>query len=579
MAATAVAAGAIVAWLAWRIAAIRAFLAALSPAAIVVPALFFGGADVRASFTPSSSNVRTPPLETAPPIVLIVFDEFPLHSLLDADHQIDGARFPGFAELARQATWFREATAVSSQTVWAVPAVASGRYPVAPRAVPTLRYYPENLFTLLADRYRMHVFGRFLQLCPERACERDAGGPSDGPLALLADLAVVWLHIVLPAPLTEHLPPVVGDWIGFARAARWREVDGELVRNDRLSEFDRYLDTMTQEDGRLYFLHTLLPHMPFEFVPSGRRYDAPDHQGREERGEGLFLRVEPAYADAVHQRHLLQVGFVDTLIGRLIARLRGLGIYDRSLIVVTADHGASYRERMPRRAARTDNRADILRVPLFIKRPGQERGAVADGIAESVDVLPSMADALGIELPFVVDGQSLLGDRATARALRTFIARGQTRINTRDVTDWRRSSEISLARRIDRFGTGPWDLIYALPGTRDLIGRPLAAYTRRTGTLGVRIVEPERFGNVRLGSADLPLHVRGRVFGGSAGPLAVAVNGRIAATTMPFLERGTTVFATMIPERLLDEGANDVETFVVESSGGTIALVATRSPD
>src|SRR5690606_20673078 len=119
---------------------------------------------------------------STPPVVFVVFDEFPLLSLLDDREEIDAVRFPSFAALAREATWFREASAVSSQTVWAVPAIASGRYPVAPNAVPTLRYYPQNLFTLLADRYRMHVFGRFLQLCPESACERDAGGPSDGPV-------------------------------------------------------------------------------------------------------------------------------------------------------------------------------------------------------------------------------------------------------------------------------------------------------------------------------------------------------------------------------------------------------------
>jgi hypothetical protein len=574
-AAAAVGAGIVLAWLASRARVARAMLAALAPAAAVVPLVFFTSPEIAQSFTPSSSNVRTPTLAGTPPIVLVVFDEFPLHSLLDGEGGIDAVRFPSFAALARDATWFRETTAVSSQTVWAVPAIATGRYPVAPNAVPTLRYYPENLFTLLADRYRMHVFGRFLQLCPEAACDRDAGGPGDGPFPLLSDLGIVWLHIVSPAPLTEYLPPVVGDWAGFARAGRWRTVDGVRVRDDRRSQFDRFLAAINGEPARLYFLHSLLPHMAFEYVPSERRYDGPDYQQREERGLGLFQRVDAAYADAAHQRHLLQVGFVDTLVGRLVARLRSLGIYDQSLIVVTADHGASYREGMPRRMARTENLADIIRVPLFIKRPGQQTGTVADGVAESVDILPSIADALGARLPFDVDGQSLYGDPATRRTARTFISRSLTQAERRDVTNWRRSSEVSLARRIARFGVGPYDRLYAVPGTEGLIGRPVQAFTPRAGTVRVRLVDPEFFRDVDLESETLPLHVGGRIFGRVSQPVAVAVNGRIAATTVPFLQRGTTVFATMIPEEFLRAGSNDVATFLVDQAGGRASLVAT----
>jgi hypothetical protein len=575
MAAAAVAAGALLGWLAWRAATMRQFLAVLAPAAGIVPIAFFASPEVIRSFTPSSSNVRTPLLESTPPIVLVVFDEFPVHSLLDADGQIDAVRFPAFAALARDGSWFRETTTISSQTVWAVPAIISGRYPVAPNAVPTLRYYPENLFTLLADRYRTHVFGRFLQLCPEHACERDSGGPSDGAISLLADLAVVWLHIVLPTPLTEYLPPVVGDWRGFARAARWRSLDGRMVRNDRRGEFDRFLTVMDENSARLYFLHTLLPHMPFEYVPSERRYDAPDYQGREELGVGLFQRVEPAYADAVHQRHLLQVGFVDTLVGRLIARLRSLGIYDQALVIVTADHGASYREGMPRRAVRTQNMADIIRVPLFIKRPSQRVGAIVDGVAESVDILPTIADLLGARLPFQVDGRSLFGAPGPSRTTRTFIARSLTRVNTRDVTNWYQSSEVSVSRRIARFGVGTYDALYAVAGTGELIGRPVEAYSRREGTVRVRLAAPEEFLDVNLGSDTLPLHVRGRVYGRVTQPLAVVVNGNIAATTTPYQERGASVFATMIPEQSLRAGRNEIATFLVDQVGGATTLVAT----
>ena len=575
MAAIAICAGALLGWLAWRVAAMRQFLAALALAAIVVPVWFFASPDVSGSLRSWSAEVRTPPLGSTPPIVLIVFDEFPLHSLLDADGLIDQVRFPHFAALSRDASWYRETTTVSSETVWAVPAIVSGKYPVTPNAVPTLRYYPQNLFTLLADRYEMSVFGRFLKLCPEDACHDDIEGSGDDPLNLLADLGVVWLHIVLPAPLTERLPPVVGDWQGFAQAGRWRTSDGRRVRNNRRNEFTRFLATMDAQPARLYFLHSLLPHMPFEFVPSERRYNAPDYQGRIENGARLFHRVAPDYADMLHQRHLLQVGFVDTLIGRTVARLKELGLYDRALLIVTADHGTSFREGMSRRNASPHNLADIVRVPLFVKRPAQQAGAVVDGIVESVDILPTIADTLGMRLPFQVDGRTLGRHEPSGRDSRTMVSRSLKEVAWSDLADWRPSSRVSLVRRIARFGIGGYDALYALPGTADLIGRMATDFPHRVGTVRAALAAPRAFANVDITSETLPLHVRARVFAVVSLPLAVVVNGRIVATAMCHQENGAPVFSTMIPEHALRPGRNEVAIVLIDRVGASTTLEST----
>ena len=575
MAALSAAAGGLVSAMAWRLAAVRQMLAALGPAAIVVPALFFGSREVRDSLTPSAASLPAPVVATTPPIVLVVFDEFPLLSLLQPDGTVD-ARYPHLAALSREASWFREATAVSSQTVWAVPAIASGRYPVELNAVPTLRYYPDNLFTLLAGRYEMFVFGRFLQLCPPEACHKDLEGPGDGALPLLADLAVVWLHVVAPAPLAERLPPVVGDWMGFARAGLWRDDGGRRVSNDRGDEFARFLGTIDARPARLYFLHSLLPHMPFEYVPSGRRYVGPDFQGRVERGAGLFLRADRAYADAALQRHLLQVGFVDTLVGRLVARLRERGVYDQTLLVVTADHGASYREGVSRRNPRDNNLADIIRVPLFVKLPGQRHGGPIDGIAESVDVLPTIAAALGMPLPFDSDGRALFDPAAPAPKAPTFISRSRVRVTRQNAGRWRASSRAGLARRLERFPAGSPDALYAVPGTESLLGARAESLRIGEAAVGVDFAGRSIYDDVDASADVLPLHVRGELSAPVTAPIAVAVNGRIVATTEPYEERGSPIFSTMIPETALSGGRNDLAAFVVERTAGGLRLTALR---
>ena len=69
--------------------------------------------------------------EAHPPIVVVVFDEFPADDLLGPDGQIDAERFPNFAELASMSTWFPNAHTQYDSTFKAVPSILDGREPAA----------------------------------------------------------------------------------------------------------------------------------------------------------------------------------------------------------------------------------------------------------------------------------------------------------------------------------------------------------------------------------------------------------------------------------------------------------------
>ena len=316
----------------------RQFLVALGLAALVVPALFLADPVVRQTLQPFESAASLPAVERKPPIVLVIFDELPLNSLLAADGTIDAGRYPNFATFARDSYWFRNTSTVASNTSHAVPAILSGRYPTTVNDVPTIEYYPVNLFTALAPHYEISASFRFRTLCPRRACLE--AGVADTVGSLLADLGVVWLHIVLPDTLASTLPPVTEDWGEFARDDAPQSRD---IRNDREGLFAQFVSSIDGRPARVHFIHSMLPHMAFEYVPSGRRYHRPDYESLIFRRSRLFERSSPAYADSLHQRHLAQVGFVDHLVGSLVARLREVGAYDEALVIITADHGASYR--------------------------------------------------------------------------------------------------------------------------------------------------------------------------------------------------------------------------------------------
>ena len=134
--------GLVVVLAAARTRVFRQFLTALAPAALVVPALFLLDPSVRQIFLPSESPAAVHTIERTPPIVFVVFDEFPLNSLVTADGNIDAERYPNFGAFVRDAYWFREASTVSSSTAQAVPAIISGRYPSGagtPRTCDTTR--------------------------------------------------------------------------------------------------------------------------------------------------------------------------------------------------------------------------------------------------------------------------------------------------------------------------------------------------------------------------------------------------------------------------------------------------------
>jgi hypothetical protein len=549
-----------------RIRGVRQFLTALAPAALVVPALFLLDPGVKQSFLPSESAAAVQTIERTPPIVLVVFDELPLNSLLDGEGNLDAERYPNFGALAREAYWFRNASTVAYNTSDAMPAIVSGRYLTTDEAVPTLRYYPVNLFTALARHYNIFASMRFQQLCPPRACQQSSAMPGDTVRSLLSDLGLVWLHIVLPQKLAEELPPVVGEWAEFGRT---RETPAARMRGSRGAVFAEFVSAIDGQPARLHFIHLVLPHMPFEYVQSGRRYRGPDYQTRMYRGKGLFEGVSAAYADTLHQRHLAQVGFADHLVGDLIGRLREVGAYDNALVIITADHGASYREGRSRRQPRPQqhNLSDVLQVPLVVKLPGQRRGEVVDRIVETVDIFPTVLEVVGAKTSLRLDGRSLIDARVPERSPRTFYLRDRFNRAPRALGDLAADRAASLERKEQRFGRGDFRGLYAPPGARHLLGMHVSRSALRPATdVQITIANPKQFEAVKRDRDPLPIYVRGVLSTSRSEPLSVVVvvNGIVTAITDSYRERDGHMFGTLIPETALRDGNNTVAAFVVD---------------
>ena len=126
-------------------------------------------------------------------------------------------------------------------------------------------------------------------------------------------------------------------------------------------------------------------------MPGGENYGLAWMRGQL---KGLWGDVEWGATSGL-QRHYLQVQYADQLLNDMLDHLQQQNMLEETLLVVVADHGISFALNDTRRALSDINKAAMLRVPLFIKFPGQNHGKRIDDPVMTVDILPTMLAALG----------------------------------------------------------------------------------------------------------------------------------------------------------------------------------------
>jgi hypothetical protein len=566
----------------------RMLVTALTPAPLVFLALFLLVSPV-AKLTlprgePDVARAAVAAPTTQAPVVMVVFDEFPVLSLMDARERIDAVRYPNFAALARDAIWFRNATTVATSTTVAVPAILTGMYP-RKGALPSFDDHPKNLFTLLGGRYRLNVIESQTRLCPRSLCRATARSPGFRARmsSLYADLKEIYLQLVLPPELAAERPSVTTSWMDFAGGA---DTEAEPVveraptgrrkraryRIGRRAEFSRFVRSIHAR-GRpsLNFIHVVLPHGPWEYFPSGTQYPPLVAAVGQPRDGGVW-HDDALLVRQSQERHLLQVGFVDRLLGELTRRLRRIGVYERSLIVVTADQGISFRAGEKRRDPTAANLQDIVYVPLIVKPPRLPRGAVQDAHVETVDVLPTIADALGVSLPWRVDGRSVLRQPGSplVRLPLEGVAVDAARLAVR-----RRAA---LRRQVSFFRSGRRTRLFSTSPYPELLGRRLStlAVTPR-GETRARVEHTTRrlLRSVQPASGVVPALIGGKVEGDRAAAgmtVAVALNGRVQAVTRTYEVSGNVRFAALLRESSFRRGRNKVDVLGVEPAGRRLRL-------
>lgn len=207
-------------------------------------------------------------------------------------------------------------------------------------------------------------------------------------------------------------------FMGFAQGfVRYRDQQGSIARIHR--RFRRWLRGPAKRYPFFAYLHYIDLHDPYRPKPPydtlfGSYSDV--YAGVDLRRWGAYLKavrekeqsLDQADVDQLIAYYDGQLRFIDEQIGQLLEDLKESGLYQKSLIILTADHGDAFLEHGFISHSSTPYE-ELARVPLIVKFPGERfRGQVVLPQVRLVDLMPTILETVGIEPPPDIAGCSLL---------------------------------------------------------------------------------------------------------------------------------------------------------------------------
>lgn len=290
---------------------------------------------------------------------------------------------PRLDRLAAQGVLFRDAYAQSSWTAPSVPSFLTSSYPVQHGV----------LQASTQDRA-----GRIVSdvLAPERttAAElfRDGGYATGG--------------FVTNAQLRDFLGYAQGFDVYAEELGRAREINATFLDwvDDAERPFFAYL----------HYLDVHWPYRPapehlahFPSPPTDLPFTGPEAPALLDRINAGRVAIDDDDRAALVARYDATVRQVDAAVDALLAELERRGLGERTLVVVSADHGEELFEHGLIGHGRS-LRDTLLHVPLLLAGPGVPEGRVVDAPVESLDILPTLLELASLPVPDTLRGQSLV---------------------------------------------------------------------------------------------------------------------------------------------------------------------------
>jgi len=235
---------------------------------------------------------------------------------------------------------------------------------------------------------------------------------------------------------------------GFDRYNHMDARNDETRRADETVDLVLELMTERKDQTNFVFVHLFDPHLDYD-PPADYRTRFTGGRSRPAPPLG-FTALEAAESmeggrprdtiiDYIKGVYLGEVNFVDDQIGRLVDGLKQLGIYDRTTLVVTSDHGEEFWDHGEFEHGHSLY-DELVRVPLIIKLPSDLllTGRTIDHQVRNLDIMPTVFELGDVDQPASFRGVSLL-PMLRGEPSEELPAFSEATLYGRDMLSWRRS--------------------------------------------------------------------------------------------------------------------------------------------
>lgn len=172
----------------------------------------------------------------------------------------------------------------------------------------------------------------------------------------------------------------------------WVDVMGMGASDQTL--FRKGMDVLKSEDAShtpfYSFFITLSAHTPFNFIPQSRRP----------------VKTPSEYKGSLLGNYISAESYSDLAIGQFVDDLQKTGIWNKSIVIIYGDHTSMLDNTLDGTDAKAAEAllgrdygpADRQRIPLIIHLPGQTTPVLNTSTVGQVDIMPTVADLVGIDL-------------------------------------------------------------------------------------------------------------------------------------------------------------------------------------
>lgn len=210
----------------------------------------------------------------------------------------------------------------------------------------------------------------------------------------------------------------------------------------------------------MLFLHYWDVHYDYAPPPPYDTKFDPDYTGKvSSKGFLKNKRIEagmPA-ADLDHVVALYdgEIAWVDEHIGRLLATLEATGLDERTIVILTADHGDEFFEHGGKGHSHSLYR-ELVNVPLIVRGPGVTAGGRVSTPVELIDIMPTVLELTGVRAPDGLQGRRLGAALSGGGLPAQPVFSETTRARVKKPDPWRESWSVQHdAMKLIRHGKGP----------------------------------------------------------------------------------------------------------------------------